>query len=411
LDLKFVMMKANSIFKITAIIAALLCGNAVAHAQKAKDKPAKDKPVVVSVPPTVEVRVEPKVKVEVKTQKSKVTTTINTTTATTTTTAAKATTKTTKPTTVIRITPVVSPRVAASPAPRAMRPFISEQTAAADQNVIVSLSVLSGSITVHGSDRRDVRVQTNDEKRIELRRKDGTGGNSPATRLQVLFYDSDENGGQADECGGSTDVKMDVPRGATVILKTQEGDIDVSDVAEASAYTSNGDVALRRVARSVEAKSNSGDVTLRDAGGHVRLNTISGSVEAINVNATDGGDFLQAKTVSGDVTLEGIGPARVEASTISGDLNLTGALAPGGHYDFNTTSGDITLTLPGTVSFKLDAQVFTSGEINTGFPIKQVGKIPNASPPTSGTLIGTYGSGDATINLSSYSGTLRLIKK
>jgi hypothetical protein len=400
LDLKFVMMKANSLFKCTAIVAALLCGNAVAHAQKAKDKP-----VVVSVAPTVEVRVEPTVKVEVKAQKTKVTTT--TTTATTTTKG----TKTTKPTTVIRVTPVVAPRVMAPPAPRAKRPFISEQTAAADQNVIVSLSVLSGSITVRGSDRRDVRVQTNDEKRIELRRKDGTGGNSPATRLQVLFYDSDENGGQADECGGSTDVKMDVPRGATVILKTQEGDIDVSDVAEASAYTSNGDVSLRRVARSVDAKSNSGDVTLRDAGGHVRLNSISGSVEATNVSAIEGGDFLQAKTVSGDVTLESIGPARVEASTISGELNLTGALAPGGHYDFKTTSGDITLTLPGNVSFKLDAQVFTSGEINTSFPIKQIGKIPNASPPNSGTLIGTYGSGDATINLSSYSGTLRLIKK
>jgi hypothetical protein len=393
------MMKANSLFKCAAIVAALLCGNAVAHAQKAKDKPA-----VVNVAPMVEVRVEPKVKVEVKTKTTKVTTT---TTATATTKA----TRTTKPTTVIKITPMVAPKISAQPATGAVRPFISEQTAAADQNVIVSLSVLSGSITVHGSDRRDVRVLTNDEKRIELRRKDGTGGNTPATRLQVLFYDSDENGGQADECGGSTDVKMEVPRGATVILKTQEGDIDVSDVAEASAYTSNGDVSLRRVARAVEAKSNSGDVTLRDAGGHVRLNTISGSVEAINVSAIDGGDFLQAKTVSGDVTLESIGPARVEASTISGELNLTGALAPGGHYDFNTTSGDITLTLPGSASFKLAAQVFTSGEINTSFPIKQIGKTPSSSPPNAGALIGTYGSGDATINLSSYSGTLRLIKK
>jgi DUF4097 and DUF4098 domain-containing protein YvlB len=401
LDLKFVMMKANYLFKFTAIVAALLCGNAVAHAQKVKDKP-----VVVNVAPKVKVRVEPNVKVEVTTQAAKVTTTTKATAAT----KATKTTATAKPVTAIKVTSV-APRVAASPAPRVTRPFVSEQTTAADQNVIVSLSVLSGSITVHGSDRRDVRVQTNDEKRIELRRKDGTGGNTPATRLQVLFYDSDENGGQADECGGSTDVKLDVPRGATVILKTQEGDIDVSDVAEARASTSNGDVSLRRVTRAVEAKSNSGDVVLRDAGGHVRLNSISGSVEVVNVTALDGGDFLQAKTVSGDVTLESIGPARVEASTISGELNLTGALAPGGHYDFNTTSGDITLTLPGSVSFKLDAQVFTSGEINTGFPIKQVGRIANASPPTSGTLIGTYGSGDATINLSSYSGTLRLIKK
>jgi hypothetical protein len=371
------MMKANSLFKLTAMAVALLCGSAVAHAQKAKDK-SKDQSVVV--------RVEPKVK---KTVATKVKTTVEPVVITT-------------PTTKVTVTKTTT---------HVMRAFITEQTTAADQNVIISLSVLSGSITVHGADRRDVRVQTNDTKRIELRRKDGTSGNSPATRLQVLFYNSEENGGQADECGGSTDVKMDVPRGATVILKTQEGDIDVSDVAEARAETSNGDVSLRRVTRSVEAKSNSGDVVLRDAGGHVRLNSISGSVEAVNVNAIDAGDFLQAKTVSGDVTLESIGPARVEARTISGELNLKGALAPGGHYDFNTTTGDVTLTLPDSSSFKLDAQVFTTGEIVTSFPLKQAGKIPGVTQPAPGHLIGTYGSGDATIILNSYSGTVRLMKK
>jgi hypothetical protein len=371
LDLKFVMMKSNSTFKLTALAVALFCWAGAAPAQKAKEKKA----VVVSVEPKVTVVYDQKMK--------------------------------------IKIAPVskVTPATKVMVAPRAERAaFISEQTIAADQNVIVSLSVLSGSITVHGSDRRDVHVQTNDDKRIELRRKDGTGGNAPATRLQVLFYDPDE-GGQAEECGGSTDVKMEVPRGATVILKTQEGDIDVSDIAEARASTSNGDVSLRRVTRAVEANSNSGDVILRDAGGHVRLNSISGSVEAVNVSAIDEGDFVQAKTVSGDVTLEKIGPSRVEARTISGELNLTGALAPGGHYDFNTTSGDITLTLPESASFKLDAQVFTSGEISTGFPLKQTGKAAPFAQLAAGHLIGIYGSGDATINLISYSGTLRLIKK
>jgi hypothetical protein len=386
-------MKPNSLFKITAIAVALVCGNAFAFAQKAKDKG-----VVLQVEPSVTIVVEPKVKIGIAP-----TAKVAQTTAIAPVTKAKATP-------VVRIAPTAK-ATSVTRVARESRPFVSEQTAAVDQNVTVSLSVLSGSITVHGTDRHEVRVQTNDDKRIELRRKDGTAGNAPATRLQVLFYDSEENGGQAEECGGSTDVKMDVPRGATVILKTQEGDIDISDVAEARAATSNGDISLRRVARAVEANSMSGDVVLRDAGGHVRLNSISGSLEAVNVNAIDGGDFVQAKTVSGDVTLEGIAPARVEARTISGELNLTGALAPGGHYDFNTTSGDITLTLPSSASFKLDAQVFTSGEISTGFPLKQVGKGNALTELAAGHLIGTYGSGDATINLNSYSGTLRLIKK
>jgi hypothetical protein len=383
-------MRLNSLLKITAITLALCAGGSgVAHAQKAKARavtPAPASQVDVKVEPTVDSDVNvtvvtPSVKVKVKPGAT--------------------------------FTPALPAKARVAGNDDDDKPVVSEQTAPADQNVIVSLSVLAGSITVRGSDRREVHVQTNDDKRIELHRKDGTSGNTPATRLTVLFYDSDEEGegGQAEECGGSTDVKLDVPRGATVILKTQDGDIDVSDVAEVRASTSNGDVSLRRIAKGVEANSMSGDVSLRDAGGHVRLNSISGSVEAVNVSAIDAGDFLQAKSVSGDVTLESIAPARVEARTISGEVNLRGALAPGGHYDFNTTSGDITLMLPESSSFKLDAQVFTSGEINTSFPLKQASKGSTSAEQAAGHLVGTYGSGDATINLNSFSGTLRLLKK
>lgn len=399
-------MKPNSLFKSTAIAIALLMCATATHAQKAKEK---------RVGSSVAVYAEPEVRVSIAP------------TATAAKTGARA-----KAVTTVRVMPTVTltslpwplTNIKLSPKPRVkktVRPeissesetFVSEKTAAAAPNVIVTLSALSGSITVRGWDQQQVRVQTNDEKRIELQRRDGAKGDSPATRLQVLFYDSDEDRDESEgeECGGSTDIKMDVPRGANVVLKTQEGDIDVSDVAEVHAASSNGDISLRRVARAVEASSMSGDVTLRDAGGHVRLNSISGSIEAINVSASDAGDFIQAKTVSGDVTLEGIGPARVEAKTISGQLNMTGQLAPGGHYDFNTTSGDITLTLPENASFKVDAQVFTAGEISTNFPLKLAGKMPGSTPASSDHVVGTYGTGDASINLNSFSGTLRLRKK
>ncbi|HEX8096428.1 MAG TPA: DUF4097 family beta strand repeat-containing protein, partial [Pyrinomonadaceae bacterium] len=80
-------------------------------------------------------------------------------------------------------------------------------------------------------------------------------------------------------------------------------------------------------------------------------------------------------------------------------------------YNFKTTSGDITFNLPENSSFKLDAQVFQGGEINTSFPLQQSGGRPAESGNTAGRLVGTYGSGDATISLASFSGTLRLRKK
>ncbi|HEY0005195.1 MAG TPA: DUF4097 family beta strand repeat-containing protein [Pyrinomonadaceae bacterium] len=283
------------------------------------------------------------------------------------------------------------------------------QTMAVDQNVVITLSVLSGSLTVRGWDQKQVRVEASGEKRIELRRNDGADANAPATRLQVLFYESDDER-RAEECGGATDVTLNVPRGATVQLKTQEGDIDVSDVAEARVNTVSGDLVLRHISRSVDATTANGDVSLRDSRGEIRLTTFSGSVEAANISANNQGDFLFVKAVSGDVILERIEQARVEAGSISGEVSLTGPLARGGHYDFKTTSGDITLNLPENSSFKLDAQVFDAGEFDSSFPLKLSGTLPNAGHDRRTIVVGTYGTGDASINLNSFSGTLRLRK-
>ena len=124
----------------------------------------------------------------------------------------------------------------------------------------------------------------------------------------------------------------------------------------------------------------------------------------------DGSDFLRVKTVSGDIVLDQIGPARVEANTISGEMRLTGRLARGGIYDFSTTTGDVTMLMPPDSSFKVNARVSEHGEIVTEFPLQYRGPGSPSTTLQTGRLLGTYGSGDATINLISFSGSLRLRK-
>jgi hypothetical protein len=152
-------------------------------------------------------------------------------------------------------------------------------------------------------------------------------------------------------------------------------------------------------------------VILEDSSGRVRLNSVGGVIEARDIRAIDGSDFLKIKSISGDVILDRIGPARIEASAISGELKLLGPLARGGVYNFSTTIGDVTLLLPADSSFKVNAKVSESGEIVTEFPLKYSGDGSPASLLKAGRLVGAYGTGDATINLVSFSGTLRLRKK
>ena len=211
------------------------------------------------------------------------------------------------------------------------------------------------------------------------------------------------------DCSPSGNVELDIPRGATVKLRTRSGDIHVTDVSEAHIDTLSGDISVRHAANGIEASSVSGDLVLSDSDGRVRVHSISGEVRATNMRPVRESDEFVAKSVSADVRLEQVGHARVEAGTVSGDVSLMGPLARGGVYDFKTTNGDVTLTLPGDSSFRINAVVAESGSIAiSGFPIKETGTPGNNSARR---VTGVYGTGDATLNLSSFSGTLYLRRK
>jgi hypothetical protein len=346
----------------------------------------------------------------------------------------------------------------------------AEQTAAVAPDVIVSLCLASGSITVRGWERNEVQARSDDAERIELRRgNDQSTG--PATRIEVLIADAaDGPHGAASSCTGFSDVVLNVPRGAILQLQTRDGDINISDVAEARVEAQSGTIDLAHISRLVEARAMSGDITLKDSSGRIVLVSISGSVEATNLRSVNPGDDFDAGTVSGDLILERVGHAQVQAKSVSGSVNLTGPLVRGGRYDFKTMSGDVILSLPPDASFKVNAKVSHSGEIVSDFTITptddttQPGKgattpVSPAPPPTAAQarttasatasasasssasssaapsprpapvaeppcrdcpvshtrtlerLNGIHGSGDALLNLASFSGTVQLRRR
>src|SRR5947209_241020 len=289
---------------------------------------------------------------------------------------------------------------------------LSEQSVAATETVNVTLTTGAGNITVRGWDRKEVHAQAKEaDARVELRKVGGAGvASNPASHVEVLISSKSDDDPDADE--SDSPVTLDVPRGATVFLKSQDGDVDVEGITEAHIEAVDGRVDMRRISRAIEATSIGGDVNLEDSSGRARLNTIGGSIEVKDLRSSDAGDFLKAKTASGDILLDRVATSRVEANTISGVIKLEGALARGGFYNFTTTSGDVTIVIPADSSFSLTAKVSEGGEIVTEFPLKYTSNTSPASHPVhTGRLAGTYGSGDANINLISFSGTLRLRKK
>lgn len=338
-----------------------------------------------------------------------------------------------------------------------------EGSANAEPRVAVSVCVASGDVVVRGWDQNVVRARAEGAGSVRLL----TPNVQPAPRVEVVI--SEEKGAELEsgDCGSASNVELMVPRGASVNVQARDGHIEVADVSELRVEALSGDVDVRRVSKGIQVSCLNGDISLVDSSGPVRLTTVSGEVEARNVRTVAGGDTFEAKSTSGEVTLEDIAHTQVTGTAVSGNVLYTGTLARGGAYDFKTISGDVTLELPADSSFSLHAKVIVSGDIETDFPVKTaaiaststtsssapartqsgarstpptvptgptgpVGTLPPAPPDVTGVLTsehdkhgrnrpsresaqarldGTVGSGDAVVNLSSFSGSLHLHKR
>jgi DUF4097 and DUF4098 domain-containing protein YvlB len=298
--------------------------------------------------------------------------------------------------------------------------------------VAVSLCLAAGDVVVRGWDRAEVRARAAEGGSLALQ----TDSAQPALRVEVLVSEGEGARVRPGECGLTSGLELSVPRGASVKLRVHDGDVSVSDVAELTVNNMSGDVEVRGIARSADVMTMSGDVSLGDSKGRARVRAVSGSVSAVNVTPADSGDTFEASSTSGDVELDNIHHSRVSGSTISGSVRMTGPLARGGTYEFKSISGDVTLAMPADSSFRLNAKVVLSGEIITDFPVRATtitsaeddppptptpppapptppgrprpGRIPAPPPPRPTHLVGTVGAGDATVDLSSFSGTLHL---
>src|SRR5882724_11967150 len=228
-----------------------------------------------------------------------------------------------------------------------------ERILPADANVTVTLCAMAGQITVRGWNKNEVRARSVDAEQIELKRIDVPGEPAGLARKIDVFIDdkSDERRARGD-CQASADVDLDVPQGATVQIQTQ-----------------NGDISIEHVSQKIEVGSIGGSISVKDSSGRVTLTTAGGGIEATNINPLEGDDNFDVTSVSGDIQLEKVGHAKLTAKSVTGNINLLGSLAHNGNYGFNTMSGDVTLSLPADASFRLVAKLAQDGEVITDFPL------------------------------------------
>ena len=79
--------------------------------------------------------------------------------------------------------------------------------------------------------------------------------------------------------------------------------------------------------------------------------------------------------------------ANLTLTTDTGNINFNGTLDATGTYKFQTTNGDITLIVPSSSAFKLNAST-NSGTISSDFPNVNIQDNPSGSGQSVNTVVG-----------------------
>jgi DUF4097 and DUF4098 domain-containing protein YvlB len=182
-----------------------------------------------------------------------------------------------------------------------------------------------------------------------------------------------------------------VPEETELQLKTQTGLIYVEQVM--------GDMTLQSVAGDVHLKEVSGYIVVRTTGGSLVCTQCAGRLEFRSVSG--GAQILQP--VLNNVSL----------FTTSGNILYDGDFIRTGIYTMQSGRGTVEVHFAGTDSFDLNAQT-TMGTVDNqaaAYLKPDSHGVRHLAGKFSKGLFGTVGQGLAKVELSSYSGTIRILKR
>ncbi|MDB5969633.1 MAG: protein YvlB [Hydrocarboniphaga sp.] len=198
-----------------------------------------------------------------------------------------------------------------------------------------------------------------------------------------------------------TDLRIMLPINAVISVDAVSADVIVQGIkGKLAAATVSGELTLSLGSDEVEARTVSGDVVLQAPTRICNINTISGDVRASGPSGK-----LKLETVSGDAELVGAGAfSDLSLKSISGDFNVEAALTGDGRMVGETLSGEMRVRLPQASSAMVTLHTF-SGEIRSAFGGASSGEDRRERQEFK------IGDGRARVDLSSFSGDIRLEKR
>ncbi len=307
-----------------------------------------------------------------------------------------------------RVEPPERPGPRSFPEPMIAGRGMSEKAIAVDANVNIKLPCISqAKVTINGWERNEIRVFIKNGSKVGFRvhEKDPISGKPVWVLITSIVGDTP--GPQMSECLSGESIEIDVPMKASLTITGRETETRIDSVKKIYIKNLGGRVALRNITGGITAATFEGDVAVENSGGQISLETSTGNIVAYEVSPGQIGDTFRAKTSKGAITLQKVDHRQIEASSVSGSVLFDGKFLPGGLYSFKTSNGSIKMAIPGDSSCKVIAS-YGFGTFDYDLPLKILTDTVSQGGKS---LVGAIGTGDATVNLTTSSGSILIGKQ
>lgn len=260
-------------------------------------------------------------------------------------------------------------------------PKRGEKTISTTTSPRVSISNLAGKVVVKGWNRLQVHVVYSVSSPKVTVDTEQLPGHGPAQKVHFMTYVVNRSGVEQDP---TVDYIVQVPTSASLEIHDPQGSVNIESI--------KGDTSVDSLGGNISVANASGHLSVRSVGGNIEVIRPSGRVEAYSINGNL--HFVNPKSSS------------LRGTTTSGTIVYEGNFVPGGDYILSDYSGDINILCPPTASFELNAKT-VRGKLDNQFPV--VSRGPSSSFLSSAnSFFGTRGSGEATLELTSFSGVISI---
>jgi hypothetical protein len=191
----------------------------------------------------------------------------------------------------------------------------------------------------------------------------------------------------------------------TAAERRVEYEVSVPTSTNVTVRAASGPIRIERLRSGVVLEGDEAAIHVQDvSNGHVHARTLSGGIVLSNVSGTE----IELRSATGDIRLSRVSATGVKVTSTKGNIYYDGEFGLGGSYALFNHSGNIEVSLPETASVDLTARS-QKGSVQNEVPMRP--KQSTSVPAVAGrTFVGTSHSGSSSVQLTTFSGTIRVKK-